>query len=60
MIRYENECVDCGKPCVSNCRFKNVPHFYCDKCDEEAELYEFDGEQLCESCLLETVPKVEV
>lgn len=60
MIRYENECVECGKPCVNNCRFKNVPHFYCDKCDEEAELYEFDGEQLCESCLLETVPKVEV
>ena len=61
LIQYENDCVACGKPCVSYCRYKNVPHSYCDKCEDEvSELYEYDGEQLCESCLLETVPKVEV
>lgn len=61
LIQYEDECVECGLPCVSNCRFKNVPHYYCDGCNEEcSELYEYDGEQLCESCLLETIPKVEV
>ena len=61
MISYENECVDCGKPCVSYCRYKNVPHFYCDKCDEESSvLYDYEGDQLCADCLLESVPEVEV
>lgn len=55
MIKYENECLGCismGLYCIgSSCRNRNVPHFYCDECGEEEELYEFDGMQLCISCI---------
>ena len=60
MIKYENDCVDCGFPCKFNsCPYYSVPHYYCDSCGDEDELYEYEGEQLCECCLLRTVPKVE-
>ena len=52
MREYVDECVCCGKPCIgSACRYKNVPHFYCDDCGEETTLYEFDGEELCINCI---------
>lgn len=63
MIKLEDECVGCAKElgCLgSACKYKDVPHLYCDDCGDEAdELYDFDGEQLCDKCLLERFPKVE-
>ena len=60
MVEYENDCVGCGFPCRSDCRYLHVAHCYCDKCGEEETLYEFDGEQLCADCVLESLRKVDV
>ena len=56
MIKYENQCIGCtsmGLPCMgSTCPNRKVPYYYCDKCDEELdEIFEVDGEELCEECL---------
>lgn len=53
MIKTFNECVNCGLPCLGDtCPNRHVTRFYCDKCgDETDELYEVDGEELCEDCL---------
>ena len=57
MVRYENRCCDCavpGYPCLgSSCPNRNVPVYYCDKCDCEidCDIYDVDGEELCEDCL---------
>lgn len=60
MVRYENDCVDCGQPCIRNaCLNYNVPHYYCDECGDEDELYEYEDYQLCKECLLKIVPKVQ-
>lgn len=62
MRRVENECVGCpdGVPCFgSSCPNRNVVRFYCDKCGEEATLYDFDGEQVCIDCIKELLPVVE-
>ena len=58
MIRYEDHCCDCavpGYPCLgSSCPNRNVPVYYCDKCGDELEdIYDLDGEELCEECLKE-------
>ena len=55
MVRIENDCVDCGLPCMGgSCPLRNVEHRYCDKCgDEIGEYYDVDGEELCEYCLKE-------
>ena len=61
-----NECVCCGLPCLGDfCRYKNVIRYYCDKCNNEFEsdeLYDVDGDMLCEDCLkgrFQTVEEVE-
>lgn len=61
MITYENDCVCCDLPCMGkNCPYYSVAHYYCDKCNDETdELYEYEDKQLCQDCLLESVPKVE-
>ena len=63
MVKYENECCGCavpGYPCLGDaCKLRRVPHFYCDECKEETTLYEFDGKQLCASCVLKKLPIVE-
>ena len=56
MIIYENQCCDCaapGYPCLgSSCPNRRVPVHYCDRCDGELEeIYDVDGEELCEDCL---------
>lgn len=56
MIQYENHCVGCAVPAYpcrgSSCPLRNVPVHYCDKCGEELEdVFEVDGEELCEECL---------
>ena len=45
MERIENECVDCGLPCLGDaCPYRNVRRLYCDRCDSEAEmLYKVEG-----------------
>ena len=48
----ENECVDCGLPCIDTCPYKNVTRYYCDKCGEESTLYHYDNYEICEQCLL--------
>ena len=52
MVKYENECVDCGLPCLgSSCPYRRVPHIYCDRCGEE--IYEGDITEeyhLCDEC----------
>lgn len=56
----ENECVDCGRPCLgSACPYRNVVRHYCDNCKEETDLYYFDGEELCIDCIIEQLEKVE-
>ena len=62
MVRYEDQCVGCPPEmgCIGNiCRYKNVPVWVCDRCkDEEIDLWDYDGEEVCESCLKKIVPKV--
>lgn len=56
MIRYENDCCDCavpGYPCLGNsCELRHFPHYYCDSCGDETELYDFEGKELCANCVL--------
>lgn len=59
MRRIENDCVDCGLPCIDSCRYKNAVHFYCDECGDERELYHYNDRELCEFCVLEELEKVE-
>lgn len=62
MLRYEDDCVCCDLPCI-NCGRKHAPHWYCDECEDELDpddLYDFDGEMLCENCLLNRFPKISV
>ena len=60
MLKYENQCCGCatdGYPCRGqSCPNRNVPVYYCDKCPPKRrepldEVYEVDGEHLCEDCL---------
>lgn len=59
MQKIENDCVDCGLPCLGDaCRYRNVTHYYCDECGEEKQLYNFDGEELCIDCIENRLEKV--
>ena len=58
MTRTENHCCNCaspGYPCRGDaCSLLNVEVCYCDDCGEEIEeIYDVDGEELCEDCLKE-------
>ena len=56
MVKFENDCVDCGLPCLGDsCSLRSVKHLYCDECETEVStLYEyFDGRQLCRECCIE-------
>lgn len=58
MVKYENQCCDCATgnyPCLGSlCSRRNVEVHYCDNCGEELnEIYDVDGEELCEECLKE-------
>ena len=60
MVKYEDECVHCGDRCLGNsCPNRHVKHLQCDECDDEIEeLYDFEGIQLCEKCLLKKFEKI--
>ena len=64
MITYEDECVGCPTEmgCMgSACPYRNVPHLYCDKCEQEVDdLYEWDDEQVCIDCILKSLDKVKI
>ena len=57
MIKRENGCVQCsaaGLHCLgSSCPNESITIIYCDDCEDEIEdeVYEVDGEELCEYCL---------
>ena len=59
MKKIENHCCSCavpGYPCQgSACPLTRVEVYYCDKCGEEIEddIYDVEGEELCERCLLD-------
>ena len=62
MVKIENHCCDCavpGYPCRgSACPLVRVEVHYCDnpECATELpnnEIYDVDGEELCEDCLKE-------
>lgn len=61
MIYYSNDCCDCGLPCTyHSCPYYKVIHFKCDFCKEEdVKLYEYNGCEICEDCLLKEFPIVE-
>lgn len=60
MQRIENECVDCGLPCLGNsCPKRNVLHYYCDNCGNEEKLYHYDNDELCKECLLKNFEVVD-
>ena len=53
MLKTVNGCVDCDLPCIgSACPYRYEVVMYCDRCLEDVdELFEVDGEDLCEDCL---------
>ena len=54
MKRTENECVNCGLPCIGDtCPYKRVTRYYCDECGDECTLYEYEGKELCIGCVQE-------
>ena len=62
VISVENECVDCGLPCLyMACPYYRVIRLYCDRCKQEAvDLWHFDSKQLCVDCILEQLEKVDI
>ena len=61
MREYSNECVGCPpeRGCLGDsCPNRHVLRFYCDGCDEETQLYEYEGEELCIDCIEERLEKV--
>jgi hypothetical protein len=61
-IRYENQCCGCaapGYPCrAPHCPNLKVPVHYCEICGEDLDdIYEVDGEELCEDCLKDMFKK---
>ena len=64
-VRIENECVGCppNMGCMgSACPYREVPHYFCDECEDDVdptELYKYDGGEYCKDCLLEIVETVE-
>ena len=66
MKKIINECCACATDsymCLgSACPNRNVPVWYCDKCDPKClepleDVYEADGKDLCENCLLDMFRK---
>lgn len=60
MIKYENDCVGCPTYCI-NCGKKHSPHYFCDWCDEEFEpdeLYDVNGDMVCQGCILGQYEKI--
>lgn len=52
MIKCENNCVDCGLPCLgNNCPYSKQTIMVCDNCKAETDkLYDYEGEEYCNDC----------
>ena len=61
MVRVESGCVDCDLPCIyESCPYYRIVIYECDGCGDEIEdLYHFDGEELCISCIEQRLERVE-
>lgn len=62
MKRIENECVGCPPEmgCLgSACPNRNVERFYCDKCGDEAKLYNYEDGEYCIDCIENMLDVVE-
>lgn len=61
MKYYTNDCFNCGLPCIYEaCPYYNVEHFRCDFCKkEDVKLYDYNGYEVCEECLLKEFDVVE-
>lgn len=64
MIKEENRCCECAVPaypCLGDsCSLKHCRVLYCDNCKDEVDkLYILDGDELCESCVLERLEVIE-
>lgn len=62
MRRVENECIGCPPElgCIgSACRYSKVTRYYCDECGDETKLFDFDGRELCLSCIEDLLEQVE-
>lgn len=63
MVRVENHCCGCavpGYPCMgASCPLLKVEVHYCDNCNEETQLYHYEGSELCIDCIEERLEKVE-
>ena len=54
-----NGCVDCGLPCMLFCSLRDDSYIYkCDECGDETQLYEWENQELCLSCLEKYLDKV--
>jgi len=65
MVRYEDNCCNCATedyPCLGKyCPRRNIKVLECDKCGDDAveKLYIYDGMELCSSCVLGLLEKIE-
>ena len=54
MRRIENQCVQCGAPCMDSlCPNRRTVVYYCDTCGNEGAEYQIDDKDYCEDCLKE-------
>ena len=61
MIETRSNCVACGFPCMGPqiCPNGEYTALICDRCGHEVEaLFEWEGEQICEDCLLDEIPHI--
>jgi hypothetical protein len=58
VIKYENNCIGCDY-CMQ-CGADHTPIYICDECGDEVNtLYKLEGQQLCSSCVLNSLPEVD-
>lgn len=51
MTRIEDNCIDCGLPCVdSACPLKRTEVHYCDNCECREAEYKVGNQELCGVC----------
>ena len=56
-----DEAIEFARDMGTACPYRNVPHLYCDKCEQEVDdLYEWDDKQVCIDCIVKSLDKVEI
>lgn len=59
MIEIRVDCVGC-ETCTPGCAMKSYKAKVCDICEREVErLYWYDGDQVCEDCILSDLQEVD-